>query len=203
MVVFIYLFLVFTSKPIFKFINKKPWVIVFSTLIFIYTVGFYFMVYKNNMFEQLWLNKIINIIARYCYALFPFVSGAMFYKCKDFKVLDKIKNKNSYAILLIILIIIFHGFFPNLYFSSYLALAFVVCIIHLDFPKIVNDMLEYLSHHSTNIWLVHMFFYAIFFSKYIYYPKYVVLIFLFLVLCSLISSIIINKIYKLIIKKIF
>ena len=71
-------------------------------------------------------------------------------------------------------------------------------IIKLD--NRVELFLSYISTHSTNIWLTHMFFYMIFFSDLVYAPKYSILIFIWLMVLCIATSYIINTIYKPIIK---
>ena len=64
-----------------------------------------------------------------------------------------------------------------------------------------NRLFNYLGDHSTNIWLIHMFFYMIYFKDLIYGVKYSFLIFPWLVVLCLASSHIVNLIYDPIIRK--
>ena len=50
------------------------------------------------------------------------------------------------------------------------------------------------------MWLTHMFFYMIYFKELVYAPKYLVLIFIWLVVLCIVTSSVINIIYKPIIK---
>ena len=113
---------------------------------------------------------------------------------------NKIKFKNSMATLGIILLIIIHGFIPNLVIAPFLALPFIFLFNQINFSKNSVKSLLLLSAHSTNLWLIHMFFYQSYFKEFIYSFKYVPLIFLVLVVCSVLSSIVVNKINTPILK---
>lgn len=57
-----------------------------------------------------------------------------------------------------------------------------------------NSIMEFLGKHSTNIWLTHSFFCYYLFPKLTFYPKYSILIFIWILSLSIISSYIINSI---------
>ncbi|MGL5904827.1 MAG: hypothetical protein ACRCZO_19235 [Cetobacterium sp.] len=42
-----------------------------------------------------------------------------------------------------------------------------------------------MGKHSTNLWLIHMFFYMIYFKKLVYLPKYPILIYIWLIILCL------------------
>ena len=70
----------------------------------------------------------------------------------------------------------------------------------MDKPKWLNNLLSYLGEYSTNMWLIHMFFYMIYFKNLVYGAKYSFLIFPWLVVLCLASSYIVNLIYNPIIR---
>ena len=70
----------------------------------------------------------------------------------------------------------------------------------MDKPKWLNNLLSYLGGYSTNMWLIHMFFYMIYFKELVYGAKYSFLIFPWLVVLCLASSYIVNLIYNPIIR---
>lgn len=55
---------------------------------------------------------------------------------------------------------------------------------------------KYFGEHSTNIWLVHMFFYTYLFEGFIFKFKYPIIIFIMMIGLSLVSSHIINFLLK-------
>lgn len=87
----------------------------------------------------------------------------------------------------------------SLFVAVFTGIVFI-CIFNLmDKPKWLNKLLDYLGNHSTNLWLTHMFLYIIYFKEIVFAPKYSFLIFIWLVILCLISSHLINLVYKQII----
>lgn len=71
------------------------------------------------------------------------------------------------------------------------AAAVLVWLFSTNLPSCVNRIFLFLGKHSTNIWLVHMFFYLTLFKDFVFIAKYPVLILLFmLAVCVLISCIV-------------
>ena len=68
--------------------------------------------------------------------------------------------------------IIAHGFLQTLFVAAFTGIIFIVVFNLIDKPMWLDNLLSYLSKHSTNMWLVHMFFYMIFFKDLVYAPKY-------------------------------
>ena len=96
--------------------------------------------------------------------------------------------------------IILHGFVQTLFVAVFTGIAFIVLFNLIDKPKWLNEGLSYISKHSTNMWLTHMFFYMIYFKELVYAPKYPIFIFIWLVILCIITSYLINFIYKPIVK---
>ena len=83
---------------------------------------------------------------------------------------------------------------------------FVIQIIFISVKNgrfVLSKFLELLGKHSFNIFLFHTFLYAIYFSKYIYLPKYPIIILpMFLTICLLISFVL-DKIKSLLLGLMF
>jgi hypothetical protein len=79
-------------------------------------------------------------------------------------------------------------------------LGFIFIFINLDIPAFINKCLDFFAKHATNLWLIHMFFYMIYFPEFIYKFKYPIFIFSALVIMCVISSYIVNSINKIILK---
>ena len=131
-------------------------------------------------------SEIINYILRQA-ALFgtsqlPYVVGVIFaYKkiySKIYNIFNKVKLKNILAMSVIVLMIILHGFVQTLFVAVFTGIAFIILFNLIDKPKWLNEGLSYISKHSTNMWLTHMFFYMIYFKELVYAPKYPILIFI-------------------------
>lgn len=66
----------------------------------------------------------------------------------------------------------------------------------------VESFFMLMGKHSTNIWLVHTFFCYYYFHDFIYGLKYPILIYILTLGLSVISSVVINKLYQLLFGKI-
>lgn len=117
-------------------------------------------------------------------------------------VFNRIHFKNSVALAIIRLLIAFHGFVSNFIIAPFNGFRFFFMFLKLDLPMFINKLLEFFTAHATSIWLIHMFFYMIFFADFIYSPKYGLLIFLLLVGCCILSSIVVNRINQWVVSKI-
>ena len=133
-------------------------------------------------------------------SLFPYIIGAIFaYKkiySKLYTVVNKFKYKNIIIIALISLMIIAHGIVQTLFVAVFTGIVFICVFNLIDKPKWINRLFNYLGDHSTNIWLIHMFFYMIYFKDLVYGVKYSFIIFPWLVILCLGSSYIVNLVYK-------
>lgn len=201
-----YVFFVLTANFWFRLLDKINPYVYLICLGGIYVISFYFRMYQNNIFENVFLNYLHKQSALYFCTLFQFMLGAFFLKYnwnKQFQsFLPERINFNVLGIFGIIALIIVHGFIPNLIIAPFTALGFIFIFINLDIPAIINKNLDFFAKHATNMWLIHMFFYLIYFKDFVYSFKYVPLIFIVLIGMCLVSSYIINFINNFIQKRI-
>ena len=193
-----------------KFINKvvQRYNNVLITLI-VFIIYFICYVQRINVvitFANPVLNWTITQAALLGTSLFPFVIGAIFADKKIYSFIytkvNNIKFKNTLCILGILFMIVCHGFVHTLFVAVFTGIAFIVLFNLIDKSDSLHRLLYYLSGHSTNMWLTHMFFYMVYFKSLVFMPKYPMLIFIWLVILCLISSYLINLFYSNIIKKI-
>lgn len=201
-----YIILVLLSPIINKMIVKYNNIVVISLSFIFYVVAYIQRIKGVIVLENNILNWFIRQIALLGTSQLPFIIGSVFAYKKIYSKLDnicnKIKLKNILGILIIMLMIIAHGIVQTLFVAVFTGVVFI-CIFNLmDKPKWINRLFNYLGDHSTNIWLIHMFFYMIYFKDLVYGLKYSFLIFPWLVILCLISSHVVNLIYKAIIKKV-
>jgi hypothetical protein len=104
--------------------------------------------------------------------------------------------KNIVSLSLILFLVVFHSAFPNLIVAPFTGLGFIFLFLQLKLSKWLENCLNFLTIHSTNIWLIHMFFTAIYFKKLIYAPLNPLLILIWLLLWCVVASYIINFIYS-------
>lgn len=197
-----YIFLIITSKKLYDLISKYNSMLV-VTLSFI----FYFFAYIQRIkvpivVDSEFGNYFLRQLALYGTSLFPFVVGAVFQKEKIYsrlsKFFERIKWKNFLLISVVVLMIILHGFVETLFVAVFTGIVFICCYNLLSKGRKIERIFQYFGKHSTNLWLIHMFFYMIFFEKYIFVLKYPVLIYLWLILICLIFSYIINFVEKIV-----
>ena len=201
-----YALLVLFSSFIFQIINKfnYKWVITVSFLI--YLIAYIQRIRAPLLFNQFFLDMIINQITLLGNTQFPFVLGAISFQQKWFSKFSnqiyKFPKSNLILLGLILFEIIIHAFIPTLFLAVFTGFAFVFCFNALKMSLIATKVLNFFSEHSTNIWLTHMFFYSSFFKKIIFAPKYPIFIYVWLLFWCILTSYIINLAYKPILKKI-
>ncbi len=193
--------LVVLSSPFLFYCTKKYntyGVLVMSFLI--YLIAFYFRIYRTDVFSNEVLKWIHYQGARYGLVQFEFLLGALAFKSQwnnKFSIFfERIKYKNTIAVVSIILLVVFRCFIPNLIVAPFTALVFILLWNQISFGKFMVKCLDFFTPHATNIWLCHSFFYAAFFKDFIYGASVPLFIFLLLLLCSLVSSYIINFFYN-------
>jgi len=202
----IYIFLVLTSPLIFRMVQKwNPFIIIFLSLVF-YSLAYIQRIKEPVIFGSVIPDWLISQLALYGNCFFPFMMGALFIKYKVYPrfytAVRKVRFYNVFLIVAIVLLVVGHGFVPMLYIAVFTGILFIMFFNALDLPIFLNKPLQFLSQHSTNFWLIHMFFYLIYFPTLIYAPQNPTLIFLWLVLWCLAASYTINFLYKPLLKSI-
>ncbi|SEQ06076.1 acyltransferase family protein [Epilithonimonas lactis] len=191
-----YVLFVMTSSFWFRIFERSNPIFLFMFLFLGYLIAFYFRIYKTDVFTNAVLSWFHRQTALYFCTLFQFMMGAFALKYQWNKVIKEIFNlvkfKNVLALILIVGLIVFHGLVPNFVVAPFTGLAFIFLFLQIKLPDFVTRFLDYFAPHATNIWLVHMFFYMIFFPGIVYGFKYVPVIFLALVMMCLASSYVIN-----------
>lgn len=195
-----YVFFVLSSKFWFKLLDKSNPYFYLLFLFGGYVVAFYFRVYKANVFSHQVLDYFHTQGALYFCTLFQFMLGAFALKFKwnekTCSTLKRLSFVNNWTLCGgIVLLIIIHALFPNLIIAPFTALGFIFIFTQLKLPQFLSKILDFMAVHSTNLWLIHMFFYMIYFKEIIYAPQYPILIFGCLVLWCVIASYMVNAIY--------
>ena len=93
-----------------------------------------------------------------------------------------------------------HSKFQSLIVAPFTGIVFILIFNVVKKGTVVDKIFLFFGEHSTNIWLVHMFFYSVIFRYFVYRAKYPILIFAFMLLLTVACSYIINLIYKPIVK---
>lgn len=195
-----YIILVLISPIINKLIIKYS-----NIIIVLISLVFYFVAYVQRIkgviiFDNEILNWGIRQIALLGTSQFPFIVGCVFAHkkiySKLYKLANKIKYKNLLGILIILGMIVSHGIVQTLFVAVFTGIVFICVFNLMEKPKWINRSLDYLGNHSTNMWLIHMFFYMIYFKDLVYGAKYSFLIFPWLIILCIASSYGVKFIYQ-------
>lgn len=184
-----YLLLVGFSKSINRLILKtNTKVIIFLSLIF-YTIGYIQRIKVPIVLNNIYGDYFLRQLALFGTSQLPFIVGGIFQKEKTYSKLKKVsynlRYKNCILYSIIIALLILHGFIETLFIGAFIGLIFIPIFNILDKKEFVDSFFQYMGKHSTNLWLIHMFFYMIYFKEIVYYPKYPILIFIWLILLCL------------------
>ncbi|MBD8016996.1 acyltransferase family protein [Weeksellaceae bacterium Sa1CVA4] len=188
----VYILFAFTSSFWFNLLERMNPYVFLLALLLVYAAAFYLRVYRNDIFENGIAKWVHRQSALYFCTLFQFMLGAFALKFnwhqKIRSLFQRVKFKNIAALAGIAILIMFHAAVPNFIIAPFTGLGFIFLFLQLHLSESLSKIIDFFTPHATNIWLVHMFFYMIYFPAFIYSPTYVLPIFGLLILCSLISS---------------
>lgn len=191
-----YILLVITSPILYRVIMKYNAYLVSGVTLIIYIIAYIQRIKTPLLFDLEIMNWLFRQLALYGTSLLPFVIGGVFYQYRLYSkltlMMNQIKFKNFLCISLIILMIVAHGIVQTLFVAVFTGITFICLFNLIDKPRWLEQILEYFAHHSTNMWLNHMFFYMIYFKELVYFPQNPILIFMWLIILSLIGSYITN-----------
>ncbi|MBD1379246.1 acyltransferase family protein [Metabacillus arenae] len=201
----IYIIIVLLSPFIIRLVRK------FNPLILIFISGvLYFISYLQRYREIIDFGdneiilKIVAVLFLFGTSQLSFLVGAIFAKEKIYSKIHQkffnIKHKNIFCIMGICIIIGFHSIVESSIIAPINGVLLVFLFTIMNKSTVVENTLSFLSKHSTNIWLTHMFFYMMIFPELTFAPKYPIFIFIWLFVLSIASSYLINLIYNPIVK---
>ena len=196
----VYALLVIISPFILKCIKKNT-VLVFVITGILYCIGYAFR-YEIFLANES-ADFVITKAGKFLMTLFEYSVGAIcskeMYITKIAVMFDKIGRKHSICFLSCILIVItyVHGLIlQNMIFAPINGIILIIAYKYIISFDAIKNILLYFGTHSTNIWFAHFYFCTDMFDKIVYYAKYPLLIYAFLIVLSLICSYIIDIIYE-------
>lgn len=131
--------------------------------------------------------------------ILTFFVGIISARFNLYSVYLKFQYKRIISILSITVSVIFRIIFSNNPTSMYVDFILVPLFVFGTTTLIINTNLskifEYFAKHSTNIWLTHTFWCYYFFQDIVFKPYYSILIYIWTLILSLLSSYLINIIY--------
>lgn len=200
----IYVLFVVTSHFWFRLLDRINPFLFLTILFLVYVCCFYFRIYQQVNYTNVVVNQFLTQTVLYVCTLFQFMLGAFAlrfnWKVRVADFFGLIKNSQLLFVIGTILLIVGHALVPNFIIAPFTALVFVFLFTQLKLNPFWGKFLDFLTPHATNIWLVHMFFYLIFFKSFIFSAHYVVPIFLLLVFCCIGSSVVVNKINNVVLQ---
>lgn len=198
-----YTILIIVTPLILKIVNNlqfKGGICFISGVIYFVAYLFRFVVFlefDNTIIAHIWEQLLLLGTSQ-----FSFVLGCV---CYNKRLVSNIRQKTSktywkniICILLPMIMFVIHGIERSLIIAPITGLTTMFCFHIIDKPKWVEAVFLYLGKHSTNIWLVHMFFYLFVFKNLVFVVKYPILIIIFMFLLCLPVSWLINLIVSFI-----
>lgn len=189
-----------------KFVERCPaWLVILLTFAF-YTVSYGIRFWGWGACDSVILSWIITHVGLLGTSYFPYAIGMLFCKKQVISLLRQrltainVRNIYIFTVLMFTGMIVVHGMVQSLFVAVITATVTIILLCVCPLPKRLTSLLCYLGEHSTNIWLVHMFFYAVLFKGFVFCAKYPIPVFLLLLLSSLASSYVIKWLSKPILK---
>lgn len=200
-----YILLVVLQPLSCKFVKRCPaWLVIASAFMF-YTIGYGIRFWGWGSCQSVVLSWFITHIGLLGTSYFTYAIGMLFCKKQVVAFLRqaiasaKLRNVCIYSLTAITFagMIVVHGIIPTLFVAVITATVTIVLLCVCPLPTRLSALLRYFGKHSTNIWLVHMFFYSVLFKDFVFCAKYPIPVFLPL---SLVSSYVIQWLSRPILK---
>lgn len=195
--IFIYAILVGASPIILKIMKSYRTSIVICVSFVIYCVSYYFR------FEHPIDNWFISRAVLFGMTLWEYLIGAACFKHHWFqKIRDFCEKQNSGLVYTIYVVLFFGMLIGHTLVVANVIVAPItgVVILYLfwvcEKPKIVSQFFLQIGKHSTNIWLIHMFFYLTLFKNLVYMVKFPPLIYIFMICITVVISILLNIMHR-------
>ena len=198
-----YIFLLLASPFLTKLASKLPTLILLISSSIIYLIMYIFrfevdLDIQNPVLSWFWQQFVLFGTSQFGYVL-----GILFCKGKWFGILrnrfsDSPKNKFLRKALIVgfpVLAFVGHCMIQSLFVAPFTALAVMVSLFLAKLPKWLESILFFMGQHSTNIWLVHMFFYLTPFEGLVFRAKSPVFIVAVMFVLCITASMAINFIY--------
>lgn len=194
-----YALLVVLAPFLFRMLDKYKLYQVVGASFLIYILGYYARIYQPVLTDIQLVQLLWHQLFMLANALFPFVLGALAFRNRWFSSwmnwVAKLPFQTAVLIGILGLLFVAHGFVPSLFVAVFTGIAFVFLFNGIQLSAALQRALAYLSSHSTNIWLVHLFLISSFAKTWSYAPQQPVLIYLWVLGWCLLISHGINLLY--------
>lgn len=141
-------------------------------------------------------NLFLGILASTMEYFYPFVCGMCIAELSLFdRIIEWIKRRNINYKLIFVLLVIFicwiEGFSYIRHAFNFVVVPLFICLLSM-FSLEKSRFVLRMSNYTTGIWLIHSFFCYYYFKKLAFLPKYSILIFIWILMLSTISTILIE-----------
>lgn len=194
---FAYAVLVVISPLVLKWIKRGNPAVVFCAGFAMYCVAYYV---RFKLGSANWL------LSRFGYTgmtLFEYMLGALAFR---YHVVSRIGGvwkrlpqvgRITFSVALIVGMLYGHTrIVPSLFIAPVTGFTVLLLFHFWNKPQFVKKAFLLVGHHSTNIWLTHMFFYSVLFKNLVYAVKYPVAVFALMLVITLTLSVALQKIEK-------
>ena len=193
-----YVLLVLLSPIIYKIISNINWMVALLIALFQMIFFWFFSDNISSLFGGTYIGKIISIqiINLFGDVLFGYIVGMCIAK---YNIITKLKNLNIKKWILFLSVVLISIFACVLHKSILMPVYAVFIFVVFNIWNKRNYTIrffDYMGTHSTNIWLVHMFFYLVLFKGLVQKLVYPIPMFVGMIVICIICSYIINFIYK-------
>lgn len=202
-----YLILLLASPLIAFIIQRIPAIPMLLASGAIYCIAYLFRyvfswVVQNAILQWLWTQLVLFGTSQFAY-----VVGMIFRKYRVISRLKKAQTMYDQAFIrgllygIPILLFLVHCRIQTVAIAPITGILTLVCFFLWEKPRWIQRFFLFMGKHSTNIWLCHMFFYAVLFKDFVFGARYPVLIYiLMLLVCVGVSCIVFEQMKLLRIK---
>lgn len=160
----------------------------------------YVLAIENPVLNWLWTQLVLLGTSQ-----FAFVVGMLFYRYRIITRLRALpwsgRKRNLVGAALILAVFVVHCVEPSLILAPATGLVTLCCFWAGEKPEWLCRVLTFFGTHSTNIWLVHMFYYLVLFKGLAFQAKYPLFVFLLLLGLSTATSLVLQPVYELLVSK--
>lgn len=196
-----YLILLVLSPLLAELTRRTGWILLLGVSFIVYFASYMFRFNILIHFDSSLLRWLWDQAIRFGISQFPYFVGMV---CRKYSCVSWLRSFCKNRPILKYLIIfglptaafLGHGVVMSLAVAPFTAGAVLAALFLVELPGWAREFFLLLGKHSTNIWLVHMFFYHRLFVHLAFAAKYPLLILAFMLALSFGSSVVIEFLYR-------
>ena len=188
-----YVILVLLSPLLKKAVEQVHPVVILTASFLVYFGAYYLRFEVSNN------GKLLNMLGAVGTTLFEYLLGMLFAHTLVFSFLQRFWKHISKAFRILLTILLFLGMLlshtlilPSLFVAPFTGIVLITLFHFWQKPLLIQRFFLFMGNHSTNIWLTHMFFYLVLFKNLVYYAKYPLLIYLFMLIITVAISLLLH-----------